>query len=122
MQTILIIDDAQELLFLTSMRLSAFGFKTMTAPGGAEGFELAINEIPDCIILDIEMPGMDGYETLRQLMNHEKTQHIAVIMYTGLDESRDGGKAVRLGARRYVQKDHGPEQLLNAIREQFPLS
>ena len=79
---ILIVDDNRSVVVLTEGVLRKEGFQVSTAFDGIEGLEKAVREKPDLIILDIEMPGMDGYEVCKRLQQHAPTAKIPVLMLT----------------------------------------
>ena len=97
MQKILAIDDKQDNLISIRALLKNFlpDIVVFTAQSGQEGLEIAKGELPDVILLDIIMPGLDGYEVCTQLKADESTQHIPVIMLTAFKTDSKRG-AVRL--------------------------
>ncbi len=117
--TILLIDDDETLreLYRTQLRLE--GFFVLTAANGKEGFVLAKEKIPNFILLDIVMPKMDGFETLRKLKKDKITQHIPVCMLTNLGHRDDKKEALRLGAANYIIKAEATlSHVLDCIRKQ----
>ena len=107
MSKILAIDDRQDNLIALSARLNNLipGCKVITALSGAEGIEKAKAELPDTILLDIKMPGMDGYEVCKRLKKDENTKHIPVIMISAIKtESEDLVKGLGSGADAYLSK------------------
>ena len=107
MTKILAIDDDQGNLTALSrmLRRQKHGFSVMTAKSGAEGMEKANAELPDVILLDIMMPGMDGYEVCERLKSNNKTRHIPVIMLTGMQtDSESRVKGLQLGADAFLTK------------------
>ncbi len=103
-EKILIIDDEQDLVRLVKEILEMENFQVSTAYDGEEGLRKAISEIPDLILLDIKMPGVNGFQVLERLKIDKTTSHIPVVMLTtsGLRQDRD--KAFDLGAVDYVVK------------------
>ena len=101
--TVLIIDDEKANIIALTHILSS-EYKIYAAKSGRDGIDLACNYIPDVILLDIQMPGMDGYETLSCLKYEEKTQNIPVIFITGLSDSGDEEKGLSFGAADYITK------------------
>lgn len=79
---ILVVDDNHSIVTLTEGVLRKQGFRVSTAFDGIEGLDKAVREKPDLIILDIEMPGMDGYEVCQRLQRHASTAKIPVLMLT----------------------------------------
>jgi len=103
-EKILIIDDEQDLVKLVKEILEMENFQVSTAYDGEEGLRKAASEIPDLILLDIKMPGVNGFQVLERLKIDKTTSHIPVVMLTtsGLRQDRD--KAFDLGAVDYVVK------------------
>lgn len=107
MVTILIIDDKEDNLFSISALLKSFipHCSVITARSGTEGVKKARVELPDTILLDIIMPGMDGYEVCRKLKSDEKTKHIPVILITAIKtDSESRVKGLDLGADAFLSK------------------
>lgn len=102
-QTILIVDDQSTNLSILSETLKK-RYRILVAKSGEQAFKvLTANEV-DLILLDILMPGMDGYEVLRQLKNDEKTKDIPVIFITAKDADQDEAEGLQLGAVDYIRK------------------
>ncbi|MEL1135603.1 response regulator transcription factor [Desulfitobacterium sp. THU1] len=118
---ILIIDDEPNILEFLAMGLLNEGFEVQTAPDGMAGITLAKQFHPHIIILDIMMPGMDGFEVCRML---KKLEQVSIIMLTAKDEVEDRVKGLRTGADDYMAKPFSFEELLARIyarvRNQFP--
>jgi diguanylate cyclase (GGDEF)-like protein/PAS domain S-box-containing protein len=98
---ILIIDDEESNLMVLKGILSP-DYRVFTARNGREGLKRALADPPDLILLDIVMPGMDGFEVLRNLKESEETRHIPVIVITGLDDEDDEERGFSLGAVDYI--------------------
>ncbi|WP_041219700.1 response regulator transcription factor [Desulfitobacterium dichloroeliminans] len=118
---ILIIDDEPNILEFLAMGLLNEGFEVQTAPDGMAGITLAKQFHPHIIILDIMMPGMDGFEVCRML---KKLEQVSIIMLTAKDDVEDRVKGLRTGADDYMAKPFSFEELLARIyarvRNQFP--
>ena len=114
-----IVDDEPEMIALLKIELEAEGHNVLTAAEGQKGLDLVRREIPDIVLLDIMMPGMDGYEVLEKLKKDEKTKKIPVFMLTakGLPQERDKGLA--LGADDYIAKPFDAAQLLAKMDRLF---
>ncbi len=107
MPKILVIDDKKDNLIAVSalLRNVISDCTTITAQSGAEGLTKATTELPDTILLDIKMPGMDGYEVCKRLKGDENTKHIPVIMISAIKtESKDLVKGLSTGADAYLAK------------------
>jgi CheY-like chemotaxis protein len=79
---VLVVDDEPEIVILVKSRLEANGFATASAKDGMEALEKAVSEKPDIVLLDLLMPRMDGYETMKQMRKKKETQNIPVILFT----------------------------------------
>lgn len=113
-ETILVVDDKLESLdFLTEYLLRPNGYVPLTATDGRQGLEMALNERPDLIILDLKLPEMSGLEVLRAL--REKQADIPVILMTAYGSEEDIVSAFRLGAKDYLSKPFRIEEMLAAI-------
>jgi len=100
-QTVLLIDDDQTLLDLLSGHLRTVGYQPLTASDGPKGLNLAVEIQPDLVVLDVMMPGMDGWEVCRRL---RKKSNVPIIMLTAKDEEIDKLHGFRLGVDDYVTK------------------
>ncbi|MCX7822656.1 MAG: response regulator transcription factor [Syntrophobacterales bacterium] len=115
-EKILVIEDDEDILNLISYQLEAHQFIVRRAQSGQEGFEIAWNERPDLIILDIMLPDMDGFEVCKRLKRHDETTHIPVIMLTAKGEEIDRVLGFELGADDYVVKPFSPRELILRIK------
>ena len=101
---ILIVDDEPVVVTLLKSRIESRGFLVETAHDGVSGLEKAKAWQPDFILLDVIMPGIDGYETCRRLKIMKETAHIPVVLFTAAQETRLEALAQQAGAARVVQK------------------
>jgi DNA-binding response OmpR family regulator len=102
---ILIIDDEKDFCYFVKKNLEAISnYVIITANKGKKGIQIARKEKPDLILLDIMMPGIDGFEVLKRLKRSEKTQRIPVIMFTSKDEDETKIKASGLYCDGYIVK------------------
>ena len=102
---ILIIDDEEDFCFFVKKNLEAISnYEIIVANKGKKGIQIARKEKPDLILLDIMMPGIDGFEVLKRLKANEKTQNISVIMLTAKDEDESKIKASGLYCEDYLVK------------------
>jgi adenylate cyclase len=113
---ILIVDDELEFAEMIQMRLEANGYDVITAPDGQTGYDAAEQQRPDLILLDVMMPGMDGFQTLRKLRRSDKTRATPVIMLTARGESSAIFKAQELGVMDYLIKPCDSQELLQLVR------
>ena len=114
--TILIIDDTPDIIKMIRQVLLAEKYQTLVATSGEKGIEIALNEKPDLILLDIMMPGKDGYETCKEIKENRTIRHIPVIFISALDSTFDKVKAFNIGAIDYVPKPIQEEELLARIK------
>ena len=112
---ILMIDDEASGRRITKLLLERSGYQVLTAPSGEEGLVLAKVEHPDVILLDIMMPKMDGYETLRRLKRDPDTRVIPVLMLTARGADQDIAMSFQLGAVFHLDKPYETKDLLRKI-------
>jgi len=115
-RTILAIDDKIENLKVLIRYLENSGFELMVAQSGEEAFKYIDRIIPDIILLDVLMPGLDGYETCRQLKQNETTRDIPVIFMTALTETVSKVKGFEVGAADYLTKPLQHEEVLARVK------
>ena len=101
---VLIVDDIAANVRLLQAKLEADYYETLTAPNGRIAIEMAIEEQPDIILLDVMMPEIDGYEVCRQLKEHAETRHIPIILITALDGREDRLSGLEAGADDFLTK------------------
>jgi two-component system alkaline phosphatase synthesis response regulator PhoP len=112
---ILIIDDEIHIIELMSMNLKSQGYTTVFALSGEEGIEIALKEIPDLILLDLMLEGIDGIETCRRLKLNRVLENIPVIMVTAKSEESDKVIGLTMGADDYITKPFGLRELYARI-------
>lgn len=112
-QTVLVVDDEPRMVRFVKMNLDLEGYITLEANNGLQALEKVRDHNPDLVLLDVEMPGMDGFETLAQL---RKVSDAAVIMLTVRSDEEDRIKGLDLGADDYVTKPFSPRELSSRIR------
>ncbi len=115
MATILIIDDSPTELHLFQNMLEKSGFETLVADSGEDGIRQAEAMRPDCILMDIVMPGMNGFQATRKLTHDPRTSSIPVIMVTTKDQETDKIWGMRQGAVEYIVKPIGQKELAAKI-------
>jgi CheY-like chemotaxis protein len=113
--TILVIDDEEAVTGVIQAVLSREGYRVHLAHDGAEGVKLASQVQPDLIIMDITMPGMDGYEATERLKQDPKLTDVPIIFLTGKSASEDGGRAFAKGGVSYVRKPFTGQQLRDLV-------
>jgi DNA-binding response OmpR family regulator len=113
---ILIVEDEVDILQLLKYNVELAGFEVSTAPNGYEALSLAKRQLPNLIILDLMLPGMDGFEVCKELKRAAETRHIPIIMLTAKGEEVDRIVGLELGADDYVVKPFSPRELTLRIR------
>ena len=116
-KTILYIEDNEQNLYLITFLLKAQGFDVVQARSGEEGISLAGQRPPDLILLDIQLPGMDGYEIARQLRLNPSLQAIPIVAVTSYAMVGDKEKALAAGCDGYIEKPIDVEKFPGQLRE-----
>ena len=116
-RTVLIIEDEKLIIVSTQMVLEAAGFRVESAINGEEGISKARELCPDLILLDIMMPGIDGWETLTRLKRDTETAQIPVIIFTAREHARGHQKSAEMGAADYFRKPFEPDELIELVEK-----
>jgi two-component system cell cycle response regulator DivK len=116
-QRILVVEDQEDNRRIVRDLLSSVGYELIEAVNGEDGVNTAAVYMPDLILMDIQLPGMDGYEATRRIKANPKLQHIPIIAVTSYALSGDDVKAYEAGCNGYVAKPFSPRALLAKIRE-----
>jgi len=116
MKTILLVEDDEEITELLRYNLEKNGYTVVTAEEGYEALELAQKVKPHLILLDIMLPGLDGYEVCQKIRKMEETEKIPIIMLTAKSEELDVVLGLELGADDYVTKPFSIRELLSRIK------
>ncbi len=117
MANILIVDDSQTQVANLTKILEPAGHAITVAPNGEEGVARATAEQPDLILMDVVMPGLNGFQATRKLTRDPATQHIPVILVSTKDQETDRIWGMRQGAKGYLVKPPDPAELLGLIGE-----
>ncbi len=112
---ILIADDEREARILIQMNLDGFGFVFLEAKDGKSAIELAKSEMPDLIIMDHLMPGLSGYEAIKELQRDEGTRKIPVIMLTKAEFDKSMKETIKFDVVEFIQKPYDPDDLIKAV-------
>ena len=112
---LLVVDDDPGLLMAVSETLRSEGYDVMTARRGSEALVRVAEALPDLIISDIRMPGMDGYQLVRNLRAAPHTRLIPIVFLTAKDETADRITGFRSGADAYITKPFEPEELVAIV-------
>ena len=113
---VLVVDDVDANVKLLEARLTAEYFEVRTARSGPEALHICARERADVVLLDIMMPGMDGFEVCRRLKAEPRTQHIPVIMVTALDQPSDRVKGLEAGADDFLTKPVDDIALITRVK------
>lgn len=115
MAVVLIIDDSPTELHQFQNMLEKKGFGTLVADSGEEGIRIAKSSRPDCILMDVVMPGLNGFQATRNLSRDPATSEIPVIMITTKDQETDRIWGMRQGAVEYIVKPVSADDLVSKI-------
>jgi twitching motility two-component system response regulator PilH len=115
---ILVVDDSPTDLQWFSELLSKKGFQVLTAASGEEGISKAKAEMPDLVLMDVVMPGLNGFQATREIVKGEATKHIPVILCTNKSQETDRIWGLKQGAKDYVTKPIDADELLGKIAAQ----
>jgi two-component system alkaline phosphatase synthesis response regulator PhoP len=110
---ILIVDDESAIRLVCRLNLDAVGFQTLEAPDGETALELARSEHPDLILLDIMLPGIDGWGVAEELGADPKTREIPILFLSARSDPADEARGHEVGALGYVTKPFDPEELID---------
>ncbi len=111
--TVLVVDDEPRLVDVVRMNLEVEGYRVVAAASGMEALERLKQDLPDLVILDVMMPEMDGYETLRQI---REVSNVPVIMLTVRQDEQDRIRGLEIGADDYLGKPYSPRELQSRIK------
>ncbi|HSJ52616.1 MAG TPA: response regulator, partial [Anaerolineae bacterium] len=116
---ILVVDDDPDILSLMEEALGLHGYEIRTAGNGREALDRVAESLPDLLLLDIKMPGVDGYEVIRRLKAAEATRGIPIVVITAspVDQERDKVQVLGMGADQYLTKPLSIENLIHEIKK-----
>jgi two-component system, cell cycle response regulator DivK len=117
---ILVVEDQEDNRCIVRDLLTSVGYEIVEAVTGEDGVHMAETHVPDLILMDIQLPGIDGYEATRRIKANVALQQIPVIAVTSYALSGDDVKAFEAGCDAYVSKPFSPRALLAKIREFVP--
>ena len=113
---VLVVDDERSLRLLMRATLSRGSYRVLEAASGTQGLAVARRERPDLILLDIGMPGLDGYGVCRALKGDPETASIVVVMLTARALEADRQQGIEAGADEYITKPFSPAELLATVQ------
>ncbi len=114
---VLVIDDEAPIRLLCRVNLEAEGMEVLEAADGPSGLEKARSETPDVILLDVMMPGLDGWRVAEELLDDGRTDAIPIVFLTARAELRDRARGIDLGGVDYVTKPFNPVELAPLVRD-----
>lgn len=113
--TILIIEDNKQNMYMLSYLLDKSNYKVLEAFNGIDGIKLAQKNNPEIILIDIQLPDMDGYEICKNLRNNELSKDVIIIAVTSYAMGGDREKAIEAGANGYIEKPINPETFVEEM-------
>jgi len=117
---VLVIEDNEQNLYLVRFILEKNGYEVFAAPDGKTGIELAKTLLPDIILLDIQLPEMDGYQTAHILRQYPDLGKIPIVAVTSYAMPGDKEKALAAGCNGYIEKPIDPDTFLKNVEEHLP--
>jgi two-component system, cell cycle response regulator DivK len=117
---ILVVEDEEDNRCIVRDLFTSVGYEIIEAVTGEEGVAVAERHVPDLILMDIQLPGLDGYEATRQIKADPALRHIPIIVVTSYALSGDDVKAFEAGCDAYISKPFSPRALLAKVREYLP--
>ncbi len=119
-RVVLVVDDHEDNRRILRDLLASAGYEVIEATTGDDGVAMAKARTPDLILMDIQLPGIDGYEATRRIKADDALRRIPLIVVTSYALSGDDAKALAAGADAYVAKPFSPRAMLAKIREYLP--
>lgn len=117
MKKILIVDDEPNIVMSLEYTFKKKGFEVYIARDGSEALEILENKIPDVILLDVMMPKVDGYQTIKLIKENKSLEHVKVIFLSAKSKSSDIEKGLSLGADKYLLKPFSVKKLVSEVNE-----
>jgi DNA-binding response OmpR family regulator len=114
---VLVIDDEAPIRLLCRVNLAAEGMEVIEAADGSSGLARAREQLPDVILLDVMMPGLDGWRVAEELLGDRRTAAIPIVFLTARAEIRDRARGLDLGGLEYVTKPFNPLELAPLVRD-----
>jgi CheY-like chemotaxis protein len=109
---VLVADDDPDILLLITLTLERDGYEVIAAKDGLSALEAAVEQVPHVIVLDLMMPGIDGYEVTRRLRKERLTAGVPIMIVTAAAEETEAARALAAGADAYMRKPFSPKELL----------
>ncbi|NPV13788.1 response regulator [candidate division WOR-3 bacterium] len=116
-KTVLVVDDEPDIRLILQARLEAAGYRVETASNGLEALNRIRTQPPDLVILDLMLPGMDGFAVCAMLKRDQRFNHIPIIILSARSQTQDKKTGSSLGADAYITKPFQPQELLGTIEQ-----
>jgi two-component system cell cycle response regulator DivK len=117
MKELLVVEDNEANIYLITFILKKNGYEVIEARSGEEGVELANKEKPDFIIMDIDLPGIDGVETTKRIRESEADERVPIVALTSYAMAGDTEMALKVGCIGYIEKPIDPETFMGEIEK-----
>jgi CheY-like chemotaxis protein len=114
---ILVIEDNETNMYLISFILKSRGYEIIEAKSGEEGVDIAVKERPDLILMDIQLPGIDGLEATKRIRKSEAAREIPIVALTSYAMTGDREKSLSAGCTGYIEKPVNPDTILGEIEK-----
>jgi len=118
--TILVIEDNEQNLYLVTFILESQGYRVIQATDGQTGIHRALQNRPDLILLDIQLPGMDGHEVARMIKQDPEIRSIPIVAVTSYAMVGDREKVLEAGCEGYIEKPINPDTFISQVEEHLP--
>ena len=115
-ETILVVDDEEDILELVRFNLARAGYTVLCADSGEKALEILRSESVDLMVLDLMLPGMDGFSVAKRVKNDPRAQHVPIVMLTAKGSETDVVAGLELGAEDYITKPFSPRVLIARIQ------
>ncbi len=120
-QTVLLIEDNEQNRYLVTFLLERHGYEVVSTPDGQSGIEAARLAVPDIILLDIQLPTMNGYEVARALRTHDALREVPIVAVTSYAMAGDREKALESGCTGYIEKPINPDTFVREVGLAIPI-
>jgi len=114
---ILVVEDNETNMYLISFILKSRGYEIIEAKSGEEGVDIAVKERPDLILMDIQLPGIDGLEATKRIRKSEAAREIPIVALTSYVMTGDREKSLSAGCTGYIEKPINPDTILGEIEK-----
>jgi DNA-binding response OmpR family regulator len=114
---ILIVDDESAIRLVCQLNLDSVGFQTLEAPDGETALALARTELPDLILLDVMLPGIDGWDVAAELASSPETREIPILFLSARSDRSDEERGHEVGGLGYIRKPFDPNELIDRVQE-----